>query len=168
MHEEPQIEIPGGPAPERGRFNFALTIAAAALLVIVAALFVLPEHQSPPGAAPQGSRFAFGPDEQAYAAKIQIENINLSRAENFLHQEVTTLAGDLANNGGRELRGVEVTAEFFDEMNQVVLREASPVVAPGSQPVRSGERRSFEISFEHIPSSWNTQQPQVHVTGLQF
>jgi hypothetical protein len=160
--------MPGGAAPERGRFNFALTVAAAALLVIAAALFVLPGRQSPPGAALEAPHFAFGPDEQAYAAKIQIENIDLSRAENFLHQEVTTLSGELVNTGRRDLRGVEITIEFFDEMNQIVLRERPSVVAPGAPPVAAGERRSFDVSFEHIPSSWNTQRPQVRVSGLRF
>ena len=35
MHEEPQIDIRGELQPERGRFNFALTLAAAALVIIV-------------------------------------------------------------------------------------------------------------------------------------
>ena len=168
MHEEPQIEIPDRAVPDHGRFNFALVLAAAALLIILAALYVLPGRQSPPGAAPQGAHFSFGPAEQSYAQKIQLENIALSRAENFLHQEVTTLSGDLVNTGGRALRGVEVTIEFFDDMNQIALRETRSALAPGAPPVAPGGRRSFEVSFEHISSSWNMQQPLVHVTGLEF
>ncbi len=168
MHEEPQIELPDRAAPDRGRFNFALILAAAAVLIILAALYVLPGRQSPPGAAPQGSRLPFGPAEQDYAQKIQLENITLSRAENFLHQEITTLSGDLVNTGDRALRGVGVTIEFFDDMNQIALRETRSVLAPGAPPVAPGEHRRFEVSFEHISSSWNRQPPLVHVTGLQF
>ena len=168
MHQEPQIDIPDQLQPGRGRFNFALILAAAALLIVIAALFFWPGRQSPPGAAPLGSRPAFGPAEQAYAPKIQIENITLSRAENFLHQEVTTLSGELVNTGDRPLRGVELTIQFSDEMNQIVLRETRPVLVPGSPLLACGERRSFEVSFEHIPSSWNMQTPLVHVTGVQF
>jgi hypothetical protein len=168
MHEEPQIEIPGQLQPDRGRFNFALIVAAAALLIIVAALYLWPGRQSPPGAAPQGLHFSFGPAERAYASKIRLENVALSRAENFLHQEVTTLSGELINGGDRTLRGVEVTIEFSDEMNQIVLREARSVLGPGAPTVVPGEQRVFEVSFEHIPSSWNMQQPLVHITGLQF
>jgi hypothetical protein len=168
MHEEPQIEIPGQLQPERGRFNFALILAAAALLIIVAALYFWPGRQSPPGAAPRGPRLSFGPAEQAYAPKIGFENIALSRAENFLHQEVTTVSGELVNSGDRSLLGVEVTIEFFDDMNQIALRETRSVFAPGTPALAPGERRDFEVSFEHIPSSWNMQQPVVRVTGLQF
>ena len=31
-----------------------------------------------------------------------------------------------------------------------------------------GERRQFDIAFEHIPNSWNMQQPIVRITGLAF
>jgi hypothetical protein len=168
MHEEPQIDIRGELQPERGRFNFALTLAAAALVIIAAALYFWSGRQSPPGGAPPGSRLPFGAAEQAYAPKIGLENIALSRAENFLHQEVYTLTGELTNNGDRPLLGVEVTIEFFDELNQIALRERRAVVVPGTPPLAPGAHRDFEISFEHIPSSWNTQQPQVHITGLQL
>jgi hypothetical protein len=168
MHEEPQIEIRGELQPDRGRFNFALILAAAAALIIVAALYFWPGRQSPPGGAPREARFAFGAAEQAYEPQIALENIALSRAENFLNQEVTTLSCEMVDRGDRALSGVEVTIEFFDEMNQIALRERRAVLVPGAPPLAPGERRGFEVSFEHIPSSWNMQQPLVHITGLRF
>jgi hypothetical protein len=166
MHQEPQIEIPDRSQP--GRFNFALILAAVGVLVTIGALYFLPGRQSPPGAAPPGTHFAFGAAEQAYAARMRIENIALSRAENFLHQEITTLTGELVNGGDRALRGVEVTIEFSDDLNQIALREARPVLTPDAAALVAGERRGFEVSFEHIPSSWNMQQPAVRISGLQF
>jgi hypothetical protein len=166
MHQEPQIEIPDRSQP--GRFNFALILAAVSVLVTIGALYFLPGRQSPPGAAPPGMHFAFGAAEQAYAARMRIENIALSRAENFLHQEITTLTGELVNGGDRALRSVEVTIEFSDHLNQIALREARPVLTPVTPALAAGERRGFEVSFEHIPSSWNRQQPAVRISGLQF
>jgi hypothetical protein len=168
MHEEPHIQIPDPAQPEGGGFNFALILAAAAIVVIVAAFYFSPGRQSPPGAAPQQAHFAFGAAEQAYAASVHIENIALSRAENFINQEVTTLTADLVNAGSRSLRGVEVTITFADDMNQIALRESRAVVAPPNPSLATGERRQFDISFEHIPTSWNMQQPIVRVTGLEF
>jgi len=168
MHDEPHIQIPGETEPERGGFNFALILAAAAVVVIGAAFYFSPGRQSPPGAAPRELHFSFGPAEQAYAAEVQIENIALTRAENFIHQEITTLTADLVNSGGRSLRGVEVTVTFADEMNQIALRESRPVVVPSAAPLAPQGRRQFEIAFEHIPTSWNMQQPLVRVTGLEF
>jgi hypothetical protein len=168
LHEEPQIQTPDRAQPDRGRFNFALVLAVAAVLIILVALFAWPGRQSPPGAAPQASHLPFGPAEQAYAPKIRVEVSPLTRAENFLHQEVTTLSGELVNTGDRAVSGVEITIEFFDDMNQIALREQRAALAPGAPPLAPGEHRSFEVSFEHISSSWNRQQPLVRVTGLQF
>jgi hypothetical protein len=168
VHQDPQIELPDRLQPEHGRFSFALILAAAALLVILAAMYLHPGRQSPPDGAPQNAHFAFGASEREYAAKIQIENVTLSRAENFLHQEVTTLNGEVINDGQRSIRGLELSLEFFDEMNQIALRETRSVVVPGASPLSPGERRPFEVSFEHIPSSWNMQPPILRVTGLLF
>jgi hypothetical protein len=168
VREEPQIDIPDRLQPERGRFSFALLLAGAAAVIIFAALYFSPGRQSPPDAAHRGPRFSFGPVEREYATKIRLENSTLSRAENFLHQEVYTLSGEVVNGGERAVRGIEVTIEFFDEMNQIVLRETRSIIVPGAPPLGAGERRPFEVSFEHVPSSWNTQPPLVEITGLQF
>jgi hypothetical protein len=163
---EQQLEMPNPQPPERSQFSFALTLAAAAVVIVLAGLYFLPGRQSPSrGTAPEAH---FGAAENAYAPKIHVENVALSRAENFLHQEVTTLSGDLVNTGSRPLRAVELTIEFSDDLRQVVLRETQSAIVPGAPPLAPGERRSFEASFEHIPSSWNIQQPVVRVTSLQF
>ena len=128
MHQDPQIELPDRLQPERGRFSFALILAAGALIVILGAMYLQPGRQSPPDGAPQNTHFAFGAAEREYAAKIHVENIILSRAENFLHQEVTTLNGEVINDGQRSIRGLELSLEFFDEMNQIALRETRSVV----------------------------------------
>jgi hypothetical protein len=119
VHQDPQIEIPDNLQPERGRFSFALILAAGAFVVILAAVYLQPGRQSPPDGAPPNTHFAFGAAEREYAVKIRVENIALSRAENFLHQEVTTLNGEMINDGQRPIRGLELTIEFFDEMNQI-------------------------------------------------
>jgi hypothetical protein len=161
-----QLEMPSTQPPERSRFSFALTLAAAAVVIVIAGLYFLPGRQSPSRTtAPEAH---FGAAEQAYAPKLRIENITLSRAENFLHQEVTTLSAELLNTGDRSLRAVELTIEFSDDLRQVVLREARSVLAPGTAPFAPAERRTFEVSFEHIPSPWNRQQPVIRITGLQF
>jgi len=125
--------------------------------------------------APQSQRVArsqphlpFGAPEIAYAPKIQFENIALSRAENFAHQEITSLSAELVNQGDRPLKGVEITVEFSDEMSQIILRESRVLFMNSPSPVTAGGRRQFEVSFEHVPDSWNMQQPVARVTGLQF
>jgi hypothetical protein len=167
MHEEPQIDIPEL-RPEAGRFSFALSVAGAAVLITLAALYLWPGRQSPSRGGVQESHPPFGLAERAYASQIHFENLALSRAENFLHQEVTTLAGEIINTGDRALSELEVTVEFSDQLNQVVLRESRLAVNASSPTVTPSQRRAFEVSFEHIPTSWNMQLPVVRVSGLLF
>jgi len=167
MHEEPHIEIPE-PEAERRRFSFALGVAAAAVVIVLAALYLWPGRQSPSRGGAQEVHPPFGPPERAYASQIRFENLALSRAENFLHQEVTTLSSELINAGDRTLSEVEVTVEFYDQLNQIALRESRTAVSYVSPPVAPSQRRTVEVSFEHIPSSWNMQMPMVRVSGLRF
>ncbi|MGH9677031.1 MAG: DUF2393 family protein, partial [Candidatus Acidiferrum sp.] len=106
--------------------------------------------------------------EQAYSSSIHIENVTLARAENFLHQEVIVLSGEIINEGSRSIRQLEVTIEFFDDANQISLRETRLVSELAGSPLAPGQHRAFEVSFEHIPSIWNRQQPVVQVSGVQL
>jgi hypothetical protein len=168
MHEQPQIEGPGEQPTDRGPFSFALMVAAAAVVIVLMGFYLWPGRQSPSRGGVQEVHPPFGPAEREYASKIKIENVALSRAANFLNQEVTILTGDLVNTGERTLREVELTVEFYDDMNQIGLRESRLAQTSASPPMAPGERRSFEVSFEHLPTSWNMQLPAVQVTGLLF
>ena len=108
------------------------------------------------------------PAEQEYAKKIEIGKIALSRAENFLHQEVTTLSGEVYNAGTEPVLGLSITTEFSDDMNQVVLRETRKILGAPEVALAPGGRRAFEISFEHVPNSWNMRTPAVRVAYLQL
>ena len=146
-----------------------LVLAAVVVLVIAASLWFL--FKSPP--APQNTlQLVVTPrmsdSEKDYAKNLRVENIAMSRAENFLHQEVTILNAEVVNAGPQAIAALELSVEFTDEMNQVVLREARSVLGAPPAALAPGERRAFEISFDHVPVSWNMQQPAVHVTSLQL
>lgn len=168
MQEMLQDEKGKPPQPPRRAVSI-IALSSAALAVFMAmALFFWPAQTPGPAHAKKKTHFVFGSVEQAYAPKIQINNLALNRAENFLHQEVTTLTGDLLNAGEQSVAGVELTLEFSDALHQVVLRETRAIVETPAAPLVPGERRPFEISFEHLPSSWNLEQPVVRVSGLQL
>ena len=156
------------PPPEQPRrFSFLSLIVMLAL----AGAFVFyfwSGRQRPQTSTKNQIHLPFGTAEQAYAKEIQFDHLGLNRAENFLHQEITSLAGEVINAGDRPIRNVEVTVTYSDELHQVVLRESRVLFNPGAPPLAPGGRREFEISYEHIPSSWNREAPVVSVTGLQF
>jgi len=111
---------------------------------------------------------AFGAGERVYASQIAFSGLEMSRAANMLDQEVTYLSGQIADQGRRAVREIEVTIEFRDALNQVVLREQRRVLGKLARPLAPGERRDFQIAFDHVPADWNVQVPTMRITGLDL
>src|SRR5690348_2165150 len=166
MSDHTPIEGPRQLQPHRGPYWIAWMGAATIAIALVVLLW--PAAEKPSGSLTRESHLPFGSAEQAYAPKIQIDGLALTRAENFLNQEVTTLVGRITNAGDLPLSNVEVTVEFYDEFGQIVLRESRAVFAPRLPLLAPAQTRGFEVSFEHIPPSWNIQQPRVRVSGILF
>lgn len=166
MPDTLQIDAPGGSQEKRGRSWIAWMGAATILIALAVVMWPGSDHRT--ASRIREAHLPFGAAEQAYAANLQIDNLAMSRAENFLNQEVTSLAGQITNSGNTALANVEITVEFSDELGQIVLRESRPLFTAQAAPLASGERRDFEVSFEHIPSSWNVQKPAVRISGIQF
>ena len=156
---------------EKAKLSPLSILATILVLAFLAAGIVLflrepPRPASPASPANLSARMT--PEEAAYAKSIQIENIALSRAENFLHQEVTILDADAANTGARTAEALAVTVEFADSLNQVVLRETRSALGTPPSPLVAGQSRHFQISFDRVPASWNMQQPSVQVSYLRL
>ena len=153
-----------------GDLRVTLLLAGVVVFVIAASLWFLFK----PTPVPQQNtlRLVVTPkmsdSEKDYAKYLRVDNVAMTRAENFLHQEVTTMNADIVNSGPQAIAALELSVEFSDEMNQVVLRETRAVLGTPPAALAAGERRSFEISFDHVPPSWNMQQPAVRVTNLQL
>jgi hypothetical protein len=149
---------------------FSMTMIGVVLVAVAASAWFLmqPSSVHAPLAGSATLQGQMTPAEHAYLQNIQIENIALSRAENFLNQEVTILKGEVYNGGNQPVSGLRLTTTFSDEMNQIALRETRAVLGSPEQPLAPGERRVFEISFDHVPNSWNMQQPVVVPATLQL
>lgn len=147
-----------------------LVVAAVVVLAMAGSIWFLStplQNKTQPSGHEMGV-MKMGPAEQDYAKNLRFEKIGLSRAENFLHQEVTTLNGEVVNGGALPVQGLFVTTEFSDDLNQIVLRETRGVLGVPLVELAPGERREFAISFEHVPSSWNRQEPVLRVASLQI
>jgi hypothetical protein len=159
-------------AEERKRRIAPVTIIVGivALLAVGGTLWFLvaPVSTNKGVGGPEAANATMSSAEQEYAKRLQVGNIALSRAENFLHQEVTIVNGEVYNGGSEAVAGLRVTLEFADDMNQVILRETRGVLGAPEQPLSPGEHRAFEISFEHVPPSWNLQQPAVRIAYLRL
>jgi hypothetical protein len=164
-------EILQNPPDPEHRKPLPLNILLGVLVVVAIALSFWLAFKAPAGGSSRVAQTnAIAPmseAEQMSLGTIQIENMAFHRAENFLHQEVTILDFDLSYAGEQSITGLTVTFEFFDDLHQVVLRETRSVLAPPSAPLAPGQRRSFSISFDRVPASWNLQQPSVRIASLK-
>ena len=149
------------------QFWVSLAVGAGVVLILAVAVVFLtrPKNAAGPGAV---QHLPFGPGEQAYATHVHFLALQMSRASNLLNQEVTYFAGQISNDGVRTIREVEVTLEFHDPFNQVVLRETRSLLGPHARPLDGGQRREFQVSLEFVPQTWNQQYPSIQVTGLEL
>src|SRR5260370_11754687 len=94
MHEQPQIEIPGEPQPDRRPLSFAMLVATAAVVIVLAGFFFLPGRASPSHRVPEVPP-PFRPPERPYTPQTKSQYLALSRATNFLNQGATPLTRPL-------------------------------------------------------------------------
>ncbi len=153
---------------EPGRqFRFALLAGLGVVLLVAAAAYFLLRMTGSSGAG-KPVPLPMGEAEQAYTPQIKIGNVEMSRAANFLKQEVTSIGGIITNTGPRSIAEMEVTLEFHDVSQKVVLREARRLYGPKEAPLAPGEMREFLFAFESIPPDWNQAPPVFVITGLNL
>jgi hypothetical protein len=155
------------PQAERSRLPVAFLIG----LVIVAVLVtgaVLYSRYSTPNDSQVEKPLPMGPAELAYAPQIHFLEPKMSRAANFLNQEVTFVFGTVENGGDKKVKQIEIVLEFHDPFNQVVLRDTQRLFLPNAALMAPGQRRDFQVGYEHLPAQWNNGYPSIRVSGLSF
>jgi hypothetical protein len=150
---------------DRSRLPIALAAGAGVVLLIIGGLMLLTRATRSHGPAAAES-LPFGAAEQAYAQRIHFMNPQMARATNFLNQEFTYFAGTISNDGTRTLDRLQVTLEFHDPLNQVVLRETQLLIASPARPLDGGQRRDFQVTLDHVPATWDQQYPSIRVSGI--
>src|ERR1700674_4625744 len=149
MIEEPQ-----------GRGPVILLVGAVAVLLLIGGVYLL-NHFMPAPAKVVVQALPMGPAEQAYGSQIQFLEPKAARAANFLNQDIPSVFGTGANNGPRAMRQIEITLEFHDVFNQVVLRDKQRLFSPTAPPLAPNERRDFQLGYETLPAQWNQAYPTV-------
>jgi hypothetical protein len=129
---------------------------------------------APSDARPPDSLPPLDAEAQAYVQQIEIGQVELSRFENMLGQEVLYVDVEVGNRGTRIIRGLELTLEFVDVNQQPVLTQKARAVgdprAPLGSPRRSslgpGQSLTARFAFEDLPRNWNRGAPRVRVNAM--
>jgi len=150
---------------ERKEFPVTFLIGIVIVLLLIGGA-VMWSHYSVPVANEEDKPLPVNPEEQAYLPQIQLTAPTMSRAANFLNQEVTYIFGTVTNVGNRKVKQIEITLEFHDPFNQVVLRDRQRLFLPTAPPMEPGQSRDFQVPYEHISAEWNNVYPTIKVTGV--
>lgn len=156
-------------------WRLPLLVAALVGLGVLAGIIWL----GPPGSRPETAQVPdqlppLNAEAKAYVPQVEIGSLEISRWANFLGQEVIYLDLTLTNQGTGTILALELTIEFLDAYNRVVLRETvrpigarrTTVAAQRAAPLPPGQSRDFRASFEELPAAWNRLPPRIRVTGL--
>jgi hypothetical protein len=163
LQDEPRL----GQSETGHQFGYALIAGLIIVLILaVAGYFWIEKTGTKPIA--QAVPLPMGAAEQAYAPQIDFGSFDLSRTTNFLNQQVTNVAGVVSNNGPRTVLEMEVSMEFHDLSQNVILREKQRMFGTKEKPLQSLEKRSFQLNFETIPDGWNQVPPTFTITGLRL
>jgi hypothetical protein len=104
--------------------------------------------------------------EKAYLQNIEVTGAQMTAAKNFLQHTVTTLHAQVTNKGNQAVTFLELDLVFSNFMGQVDLREKAHPVKADTPPLKPGETRAFEVSFDRVPDDWNQAAPQVTATRV--
>src|SRR5262249_7791008 len=108
QNQEPQEK------PKLSPLSILAAVLVLAFLVTGVPLFLHEPESRVPSPAQLNLPAKMTAEEAAYAKTMRIENVALSRAENFIHQEVTILDAVAVNPGPHAAETLSVTVEFSD------------------------------------------------------
>jgi hypothetical protein len=157
--------------PEPSSSRRPVAIAAGIVALILLLVFVYSHFSKPPVSA--------APAVPAYAANLEVSELHLSTAENFVGSQVTYLEGKVTNNGGQTVTGAVTQTIFRNTLGEIVDKQAQPLsveitvlgnpdwVTLNSAPLAPGHFANFRLTFEHISADWNQGYPEVTFTSIQ-
>ena len=156
---------PGTQEPDHSRLFIVVAIAVVVGLAVVAALLLREPVKTAPKIPP-------------YAARLQISDIKMSQAQNFVGASVTYIDGNLANLGDKIVTHVAVRVTFRDLYGQVAQIEDVPIkllqtngpypdiVDLAAAPLSPAQSKPFRLIFEHVSEQWNQAAPELKITDV--
>jgi hypothetical protein len=115
-----------------------------------------------------------------YATNVQLSNLKMSQAENFVGASVTYIDGTVTNAGNQTVTHAVVHVAFKNSMNEIaqaenvalhVLSTSGPydeAVDLTASPLAPGQSKPFRLTFEHISTDWNQAYPELQVTSVSL
>lgn len=153
-----------GPHKQNKEFPAGIAIALAVMLLVGgAAAWYISQPRDTANQTP-----ILTADAKGYVKHLKLSDVELKATDSAMAKTLIEIKGNIANNGDRKLRLVELSCVFYDPYNQVVLRERVAIVRPKTGGLAPGEKKAFRMPFDDMPGSWNQAMPQLVIAQIQF
>jgi hypothetical protein len=167
---EKPSETPFSPTtPEDSPGPWRAIVAGAAVVVVVLGLLVW---------IGSGNRSASQPPNP-YAERLQVADVKVSAAQNFVGGTVTYVEGKITNMGNKTVTGATAEVIFRNSLGEVVQKEQIPIrvlvfqgperniVDLRSAPLKPGASADFRLTIEGtISTDWNQGYPEVRISSV--
>ena len=114
-----------------------------------------------------------------YTDKLQISNVKMAAAQNFVGGTVTYVEGRITNLGDKTVTSAAAEVLFRNSLGEVVQKEQIPIrvlVWQGpdrntldlrSAPLKPGASADFRLTIEgNISADWNQGYPEVRIASV--
>jgi hypothetical protein len=105
---------------------------------------------------------------KSYVSHLKLSDVDMAAHEDYFHNRVVEIKGNIQNLGDRRLNLVEINCVFYDPYGQVVLRQRTPIVSSKAGGLAPGDTKPFRLPFDTIPDSWNNVMPQMVIARIDF
>lgn len=139
-----------------------------AAVVVLIALIVAGVYLARTPAHTDSTQAAASAEAKAYLPYLQLSDVSLKAAENFMKQRVVEVDGKITNNGPRPLESVSVYCLFRGVDGREVYRERVPIIPAKGTPLKPGETRDFRLPFDSLPDTWNQALPMMAIAEITF
>lgn len=151
------------PPREKSFPTAAVAIAAVVVVIVVAALLVM------------GRRGAGPAESAAYAANLELTNLQMSQSESLSGGRSTYIDGQIVNHGKQTVTGATVQAAFGTGGAQpqvltapvAIIRTRQPYVDTEpltAAPLAPGAHADIRLIFEGVSDAWDQQMPKLQIT----
>lgn len=115
-----------------------------------------------------------------YVDRLQVSNVKMAAAQNFVGGTVTYVEGRITNSGDKTVTGAVAEVIFRNALGEVVQKEQIPIrvlVWQGpardilelrSAPLKPGASADFRLTIEgNISADWNQGYPEVRISSVR-
>jgi hypothetical protein len=104
----------------------------------------------------------------AYAkAYVRFQNVRAGCKSDYRGQTLCTLHIDVANNGSRTIKEMDVVLYFYDTQGNVLVTERATAIPPRLRPLGPGQTRDFLHGFDLL-DTWNRTSPSIGIAYLEL